>query len=244
MHLLYLNGWAASSAMLDELRSKLPPSYDLDVLDDVYQFELTGVVSKIDELIRPDTVLMAWSLGGMLALYYASLNGVKNKPAALILLNSSACFLEKADFFEGVSRADFRRLKSLVADQDTKALLRLFTHLLVEGSQSHKEDRRLLKRVFNAETLPAWATLSLGLDYLESLDLRRKIDSIQLPGLVILGENDALINAASASDLFRKNTSFKVKVIPGMGHFPFGLFTQNLAEVILDYLNSLSEKKC
>tara|TARA_R110001592_G_scaffold191441_1_gene437679 strand:+ start:13093 stop:13824 length:732 start_codon:yes stop_codon:yes gene_type:complete len=243
MRLVFLNGWAASSVMLEGLKSYLPSSYELHVLDDLYQYELAEIISRIDALMTSDSVLMGWSLGGILALYYASLNTDHHKPKALVLLNSTACFLERANFTEGVKRADFDALKGVVQAQDTKALLRLFSYLLVEGSSGYKEDRRSLKRVFNSESLPNWVVLSKGLDYLESLDLRAVLACIHQPTLFVLGEKDALINASSSLNSL-KNENFKVDVVSGMGHFPFGINAQKVTDIIVGYLYSLSEIKC
>jgi len=214
----------------------------LTSLDDLYQCELGDIVIKLDELMTADTVLLGWSLGGMLALYYASLRSGKHQAKALILLNASACFLERPDYTEGVKRLEFEDLKQVVQAQDSKALVRLFTHLLVDGSQTHKEDRRLLKHVFNTQFLPSWKTLVKGLDYLEELDLRTILNSIQQPVLCVLGENDALISASSVSDLSQKSKHFTVNIISGMGHFPFGMFAEKVTSSIVAYASSLNEK--
>lgn len=247
MRVVFLNGWGASSAMLDEFKSLLPPGYQLHVLDNLYQFELADLVSRIDDLMTSDTILMGWSLGGMLALYYASLHTKKHKPKALVILNASACFLERDDFTEGVKNADFAELKQVATNQNSKTLLRLFSHLLVEGSLTHKEDRRYLKRVFNLETLPSWPVLLKGLDYLETLDLRDELAFIHEPTLFLLGEKDVLISASPHSKAL-KNKSLEVDVVYGMGHFPFGTYAEDVVGVIVAYLSSLSgsesEIKC
>tara|TARA_R110002072_G_scaffold1130_10_gene9487 strand:+ start:58403 stop:59137 length:735 start_codon:yes stop_codon:yes gene_type:complete len=244
MRLVFLNGWAASSKMLESFKSYLPSSYELYILDDLYQFQGAEIVSRIDELMTTETILVGWSLGGMLALYYASLSSGSHQAKALILLNSSTCFLERHDFTEGVNREDFDALKQVIQAQDTKALLRLFGHLLVQGSLSHKEDRRLLKHDFNAETLPSWKVLSKGLDYLEALDLRETLSAIQQPTLFMLGERDVLVNASSSFKLLEKNTNFTVNIIPEMGHFPFGVFAREAVNIVVDYVSSLNKSKC
>ncbi|MFT6030063.1 MAG: pimeloyl-[acyl-carrier protein] methyl ester esterase [Oleiphilaceae bacterium] len=243
MRLVFLNGWAASSAMLDDFIAQLPFHYELYILDDLYQFELAEIVSRIDELMTSDTVLMGWSLGGMLALYYANLSTKKHKPKALVLFNSAACFLSRIDFTEGVKCAEFDGLKVVVKQKDTKALLRLFSHLLVAGSPGHKDDRRLLKRVFNSEALPSWSVLAKGLDYLENLDLRAILGSIDQPTLFVLGEKDALISVSSNLNLLIRD-NFDVDVVSGMGHFPFGVYAEKVTSIIAGYLSSISETKC
>jgi pimeloyl-ACP methyl ester carboxylesterase len=179
----------------------------------------------------------------MLVLYYASLNLNSPKAKAFILLNSSACFLERHDYKEGVRYKEFDSLKQVVQAHDSKTLVRLFTHLLVDGSLSLKDDRRLLKQVYNVGSLAGWKVLSKGLDYLEALDLRAMLNAIQLPVLWVLGEKDVLISASSGDALAEKNTGFTVKTIPGMGHYPFGIFAEKVTAIIVDYVSSLNENK-
>ncbi len=226
--------------MLEHFKTKLSESYELNVLDNLYQYQLDDIVSKIDELISTETILMGWSLGGMLAQHYASLNPDNHKLKAVILLNSSACFLERDDYIQGVKQADFESLQQIVTGKNTKALLRLFGHLLVEGSCCHKEDRRFLKQVFNERTLPGWGILAKGLNYLEHLDFRLVLSSIHQPTLFILGEQDVLINASSAHSLEHKK-HIKTHVISAMGHFPFGSFAEVVANIVKDYVFSLNK---
>ena len=248
MRLVFLNGWGASSAMLEYFKQHLPASYEFYILDEMYKLELSEIAAEIEALMTENTVLIGWSLGGMLAMHYASLNMSIYKPKALILLNSSVCFIEKRDLPEGVKHEDFDGLKQGVKHKDAKSLLRLFSHLLVEGSLSYKEDRRLLKRVFDANTLPCWKALSKGLSYLEDLDLRKLQRPILQPTLFVLGEKDVLVRHSSNSNLVERNMNFKVNNISGMGHFPFGYFAKNVADVVVSFISSLdmtsNKRKC
>lgn len=241
--LVFLNGWAASSAMIGGLKSQLPATYELTVLDNLYQFELEDIVAKIDEQMTENSLLVGWSLGGMLALYYASLSSAEHQAKALVLLNSSACFLERSDYEQGIKREEFDGLKNVIQEQNTTALVRLFTHLLVDGSRTNKEDRRLLRPIFNTQTLPSWAALTKGLGYLETLDLRSLLKSIQQPILCVLGEKDALVSASLGAELLEQNTEISVNIIAEMGHFPFGMFAQEVTDIILAYVSPLNITK-
>lgn len=238
MRVVFLNGWAASLKMQVRLKQFLPPDYELLILDDLYQFDLEGIVSKIDEMMIPDTILIGWSLGGMLALYYAHVCKGAHQPKGLIVLNASLCFLEKPDFHGGVKCADFNKLKELVQEENTQAFLRVFKHLLVTGSASIKEDRHFLAPIFNANSLPEWRVLSKGLHYLKNLDLRETLNSIESNILFIFGENDVLVNAAVNQNLLDTKVNADVATIPNMGHFPFGFYAKELVEIIVRYISA------
>ena len=242
MKLLLLNGWSASSVMLERFSACLPSSYELHVLDDIYQFELPDIISKIDALITPETVLIGWSLGGMLAMYYSSLKDKVTKPKGLIVLSASVSFLERGEGFVGVKQKDFDDLRKIVQDQDAKSFLRLFTHLLVDGSVCHKADRVFLKKMFKQEALPSWEGLSKGLDYLEKLDLRNIQFPKELAVLFIFGERDVLVDAMTNLRALEGKGRAQFKLIPEMGHFPFGFFSESIAKVFVTFLSFINDE--
>lgn len=234
MRIVFLNGWAASSRMLESFKVSLPSHYELCVLDNLHQYELTEIVTKIDTLMTSETVLMGWSLGGMLALYYSK---VGNKtPKALVLLNTPICFLAREGFPEGVKKADFEGLKHVVTAHDAQSVVRRFSHLLVAGSTCYKEERRLLKGVFNTETLPDWSALERGLMYLEMFDFRAILKDFSHPTLCILGEHDAFIHTASYITELAEIRHAKTAIIKNMGHYPFGMFVEQVKENVIDYV--------
>lgn len=238
MRIVFLNGWAASAGMLEEFKANLPSSYELYILDDLYRFELEVILAKIDELITQETVLMGWSLGGMLALYYTRLNRPIDQLKGLVLLNTSLCFVERPGFPEGVKRSDFNALRQLIIENDSKSFVRLFTHLMVAGSSSFKHDRRFLGSIFTTEHLADRSVLSKGLSYLETFDFREDQLATKLNTLFIFGEHDALVSTSANIECLAKKSNVSVKVIPGMGHFPFGACAREVASVIDNKISS------
>lgn len=243
MRLVFLNGWSFSETLLDNFKSSLPNGYELVILDHLYALELDEVVDQIDKHVSTETVLVGWSLGGMLAQYYAVTIAKADKCygnlRGLVLLNSTPCFLNNESWEYGVDIEDFTLLKAAVEARDSEELQRRFHHLVVHGSKYYRQDRRFLKDAFSVEMFPSWQVLLKGLEYLQQLDLRTNLLCIELPVLGIMGEQDALINKSTLSFCAEQCQSFSGEIIQGMGHFPFGFFAQTVTDRLIQFSETL-----
>lgn len=240
MRFILINGWSASFGLIEHFSSKLSKDVDLIVLDHLYQHSISDIHKKLDDLMIEETVLVGWSLGGMLALNYMVANTSDNPPKAIILLNTPLVFLDQGESFSGISQPDFEKLKSYVDDQDASTLIRVFGHLLVQGSASYRQDKRYLSSVYSASGLPSWNALNAGLNYLATLNLIDNLKSLSCPVLVLLGAEDALVSMKSNSALYRTSTNIRVVEVNQMGHYPFGVF----AETTYGYVKLFLEENC
>lgn len=244
MRLIFLNGWSASVALLGELPERLSEKHELIVLDHVYQYSPEEMRRKIEALLSDETVLLGWSLGGMLAMQMLiAQSSFSAKLRALIVLQAPPCFINKADWSYGIAESAFEELEVVLASCNGQKLSRIFTHLMVAGSTEPSEERRRIKLHYSAETLPAWPVLEQGLRYLKELDLRRALSQLQLPVYGLYGANDALIKPEGMSFLGEHCPDFHGEVIPDMGHFPYGHFTETVAKKILVYLDAIKKER-
>lgn len=243
MRLIFLNGWSASASLLGELPDLLSERYELIVVDHIYQYSPEEIRTKIEALLNEDTVLLAWSLGGMLALQaLIEDSSLSAKLRAVIVLQTTPCFMKKADWSAGVAEEAFIDLEAEVEKQNGKKLVRLFTQLLLAGSVDPSAERKRISTHYTPSDLPSWPVLEKGLLYLRELDLRHSLEQLQLPVYGLFGANDALIKPEVMPFLGKHCVSFKGEMIPQMGHFPFGQFVGIIAHKILTFLESVPKK--
>jgi len=243
MRLIFLNGWSASASLLGELPNLLSEKYELIVVDHIYQYSPEEIRRKIEALLNDETVLLGWSLGGMLALQaLIEDSSLSAKLRAVIVLQATPCFMKKADWTSGVAEDAFIDLEAEVETQNGKKLVRLFTQLMLAGSVDPSAERKRINGRYTAGNLPAWPVLKKGLLYLRELDLRHSLEQLQLPVYGLYGANDALIRPEVMSFLEKHCASFKGQIIPQMGHFPFGQFAGTIAHKIMTFLESVPKK--
>jgi pimeloyl-[acyl-carrier protein] methyl ester esterase len=242
MRLIFLNGWSASSGLLGKMVDALSKDHELIVINHLYQFSNEDINSRIDEVMTEDSVLIGWSLGGMLAMQYLQQKSARIKPVAMILLQSTPCFIQKNEWPFAVSEQDFRKLEIIVSQHHPRQFVRHFIQLMVSGSAAPEEDRSMIRSTFTDAFLPTRDVLLKGLSYLRDLDLRESLSEIDVPVYAIFGEQDVLISVEVESCLETHLKQFTSTIIAGMGHFPYGHKLDEVLQGMTDFLCSITTK--
>ena len=182
-------------------------------------------LALIDQYVSKHTLIMGWSLGGNLAIKYASC--AQKKFLGLITLQTNPCFITHDRWTHALSIAEFLALYELVKNDDQKAIVRRFTHLLVSGSRQHKADRRHLKKCYSEASLQDSTVLLSGLELLRDLDVSEDLLAITVPCLFFLGAEDVLVPKGVAKDIatlwHRRELDeghHSVILVDGMAHLP------------------------
>jgi len=227
-HLLIINGWSANSHFWDTFIDDLPDLYSCQVIDLDSTMDLTDCCELIDSYVQDNTLLMGWSLGGMVAAKYAALS--TKRFLGVITLQATPCFVEKTDWPYALPVDELKSLRGVVESNNLKLLIRNFSNLLVSGSQQYKEDRRQLKPIYTEGNLCSVSALLLGLDLLLKLDLRKDYQNIKVPFMAIFGEHDVLVSVKQVDEIKALFPVHEFHVINGMAHFPCGAHRQQVLE--------------
>ena len=214
-----------NASFWDEFSKDLSAQFTVQIIDIDQTKSLDEWLELIDQNISSNTLLMGWSLGGNLVVKYASVS--QKEFLGLITLQTNPCFIAQDQWANALALSEFSALYDLVKNDDKKALVRRFTHLLVHGSSQHKSDRKKLKACYSETSIKERAILLSGLDLLRDLDVRDALTKVSLPCLHILGKADALIPAGVEADLktLIRNSrgacqNHQVKVLADMAHLP------------------------
>jgi len=159
------------------------------------------------------TVLVGWSLGGMLALEVCA-RGFR--PRALVLMATCVSFCRRPDYAVGWPTAVVRGMRRQLGTRPVQVVQDFWQRLLAAPEKSC-QDR--LQELAPPEPDPGW--LASGLDYLQRTDLRPVLGEVAAEHLVVIhGEADAIMPVAHAHYLRDKLPSARLVVLPGAGHVP------------------------
>lgn len=243
-HLLLINGWSANKNFWSNFSQDLSETFEVEILDIDEIKPLDEWLAQIDQKISNNTLLMGWSLGGNLAIKYASQSD--KSFLGLITLQTNPCFIAQNQWLNGLAEIEFQTLYDMVGEGDKQSLVRRFSHLLVNGSSQHKSDRKELKLYYKESSLEEKETLLSGLNLLRHLDVRAVLADVHVPCVHLLGKQDALIPVAVKRDieaiLLRRNINGKahhVDVIPCMGHLPCWAYRADILIRIKEFMKSL-----
>jgi pimeloyl-[acyl-carrier protein] methyl ester esterase len=176
------------------------------------------LVAQLSSLLYEGVTLVGWSLGGLLAQSIAI--HYPQYVDKLILLCGTPCFRQQADWSWAIEDRVLLDFSSALV-RDYQGTLSRFLALQFMGAQNPKENLRRARELVFARPPPRRDMLQQGLQLLETCDLRAQLNAIRCPTLVINGERDTLVPAATARYLAEHLNNARSVIIKGAGHAPF-----------------------
>ncbi|MFT2092179.1 pimeloyl-ACP methyl ester esterase BioH [Paraglaciecola sp. 2405UD69-4] len=241
-NLVFLHGWGVNSGVWQPLIDILAKEYSITTID------LPGYGQNHDKLPEPydiDTVsaliaahlptscvLIGWSLGGLIAQQIAY--DFPEKLSQLILVCSTPKFAKEPDW-PGIEKNVlmlFARQLSL----DFSKMLERFLMIQAMGSENAKFDVKTIKQNVQQYPNPSETALMAGLNMLEKVDLRVKLNQLTMPCHIFLGRLDSLVPAAVSEQLRELSPTAKVEVIAHASHAPFISDTEGFVKRLLGAL--------
>ncbi len=226
--LLMLHGWGMHGGVWNQAARELAgegcrpiqvdlPGYGHSALP-AGGYGLAQLARACTPLLETDTVVMGWSLGGMVALELARQQ--PQRVRALILVSSTPRFTAGADWPHGVSPAVLAGFAQGL-EQHQRRTLQRFLALQLRGCAVARPLLRQLQQTLDEAPLPRCEALAGGLEILRHSDLRPKLAEIRCPVLIIHGEQDSVIPAGAGHVLLAALPDATLHLIPGAGHAPF-----------------------
>lgn len=238
-NLLFLHGWGVSSNVMDALSEKTiencninsPSLYELAELS--ADFKLTSIANILVEKIQTETVVVAWSLGGLIAIL---LTKQTDKIKGIVFISSTPCFKNKPGWENVLDVNDIEKLKQQLAINPKQAL-NYFAGLIAHGDAETKKTARILKQHMAKEQDAQ--ILSALLDELLTQDLRAEFEGLSLPVLYILAQHDSLIDPQIINQLKELQPNASYELIEGCGHAPFISQPDAMAGLVNKFLGGL-----
>ena len=179
-------------------------------------------VSGLDDVARAllaevpdDSILIGWSLGGMIGTRIATMKPIRK----LILLASSPCFVKKDDWPCGAEAELVERLRQRMQESPGKALQE-FAQLSSRGDDNPRATYRVLSTLLKKNRAHPDALID-GLNMLLHTDLCAEFSGLKCKTSVILAANDQLLSVAAGAAMQSLRPGLELEVVEGTGHAPF-----------------------
>jgi len=225
-HLLLLHGWGMSSSIWNLSLADLQKKYQVSAVDlpghgqNHHQgnWGIDEFVDALAERMPAQSIVLGWSLGGMVALRLASRH--PSRVSKLILLASSAKFVRSRDWLYAQPKAVLTMFAEKLSE-NPRATLKRFLLLQTQGVENQTGLSKLIKQIIVDDRLPSQEGLASGLNVLKLVDLRDELKKLACPVLQILGERDQLVPVGVGLDSKEINPAIQTTVIEGAAHVPF-----------------------
>jgi pimeloyl-[acyl-carrier protein] methyl ester esterase len=188
--------------------------------------------------LPPRCVLLAWSLGGQVALEIARF--APQRVLGLALIATTPRFARSDDWEHGLESTALPNFH-LALKRDWRQTLADFIWLQLRGSNRAGETQQWIREALQTHGLPAQEALEAGLMALASNDLRRHLPGIQHPTLLLAGQNDRITPSGALRWMNGQMPRSQFVEIRGAGHVPFLSHVEECAEPLREFLLDVTD---
>lgn len=240
--LVMLHGWGMHGGVWSDTAALMAEHYQVHSVDlpghgasaQPESFTMGGVVGQLAAHFNEPVTVCGWSLGGQIALHWAL--GEPQQVKRLVLVTSTPCFAERADWQCGMPREILQQFADEL-EKNHAATLRRFLALQVRGSVGERDLLAVLRAKLFSRGEPGLAALRGGLEILRDDDVRDVLPQIEQPTLVIAGERDKLVPSEASRYLAQSMPDARAVVIGGAAHAPFLSHPQIFIEHLKSFLH-------
>lgn len=226
-NLVLIHGWGLHGGIWETVLPQLEAHFT------VYNIDLPGfgrspvhngdysldyLVETVSEVIPEQSLVIGWSLGGLIATGIAL--DKPHKVKRLITVASNPSFVATKDWKHGM-QADV--LESFIdyLEEDYETTLIRFLGIQTMGSATQKEDIKKLKVAVFMHGQPSKKALRGGLEILHDMNLVGRLGELKQPLLRMYGRLDSLVPAKVAQDITKHLPDSETIIYRKAAHAPF-----------------------
>ena len=234
LHLVLIHGWGMNQGIwqpfLQYCEQKWQGKVTLEAIDlpgfgtnhelDIDPYNIDSVTEIVKDVLRPNTVVLGWSMGGLVAQHLVDTSAPNL--IGQIQIASSPKFLQTDDWF-GIKKEVLEQFKRQLSS-DHLQLLKRFLSIQCIGLEKPKEQMKSMLEAICHFPLSSSKTLSKSLKLLSDTDLRPSTSlplNSPLPTLRIFGGFDSLIPKQTIPAIEHLYPNDSVYLIPKASHAPF-----------------------
>ncbi len=241
--LVLSHGWGLHGGIWQAVIKALQDHYRLTVIDlpghghsptPAGGFDLNRLSQLMLDAAPENSIWIGWSLGGM-----ASLNAALHWPQQIdkvVMVAAQPQFVQTADWPHATPSNNLAAFTDNLT-KNTSQTLKRFLGLQVRGIAGEKEMLRGIRDIVEQRPLPQTEALRLGLEILNSTNLRPQLKQLQCPIQFILGERDMLVPIATADKIQQLLPQARIDIMTEAGHTPFLSHTEQFLTLLEDFIS-------
>ena len=224
-HLVLLHGWGLNAEVWHCINEELASHFTLHLVDlpgfgrshGFGAMSLDEMAQHVLDAAPQNAIWLGWSLGGLVASRIALAN--PERVQALVTVASSPCFSAQ-DAWPGIKPEVLAGFQQQLSE-DFQRTVERFLALQTMGTETARQDARMLKQTVLSLPMPDVEVLNGGLEILKTVDLRESLTLLAMPHLRIYGNLDGLVPRKVVPLLDVLWPESESLVVPKAAHAPF-----------------------
>ena len=238
-----IHGWGMSGKIWAEFSKLMISKYKLYIIDlpgmgkseIIKPYKIDNLIKKIHEEITERVTIIGWSLGGQIAIkYYLKYPKAVNY---LVCISSTPCFIKKNGWEFGVSDNFFSKFKKDLLNNWQRTLRKFFL-LQMQKDEDKENTLKKLENDFMNEQPPTKDGLEKSLEILEKVDIRKDIENINIPTLLISGKQDSISDYKASIWMKSKIKESEIFIFESAGHIPFINYQRKCFHLIKKFIKA------
>ena len=198
------------------------------------EYNLNAIVEQLAPEIPNDSVIVAWSLSGLVALKMAK--HYPEKVKKIILVASSPFFSGQTDW-PGIEEKVLDTFMLQLSKNHQKTVER-FLAIQAMGTEHAKQDIKQIKQLLAQYPEAEQRALAGGLEILKNDDLRDLFADCEQPISGIFGRLDSLVPAKAVAKMHELNANFTAEIIAKASHAPFISHPSEFSNLLLSQIEA------
>jgi len=242
--IVLLHGWGLNAEVWHSVVERLQQNYRVTVIDlpghgrsvdAKVEYSLDVLAQALMDIIPDNSVLLGWSMGGLIAQKIAL--RYPEKVGKLILMACNAQFVQSNDWpFAMKPEVLNMFVENLLSDY--KATLQRFLMLQARGGDNTRDTIRELKQRLYAHGEPDTQALYGGLQLLKNSRFVDQLPDISVPVLLILGRLDALVPCKAGQAMAEKIENVELHIFDKSAHAPFISHLDDFLDVLESFIQN------
>jgi len=250
--IVFLHGWCMSSEVWRLQMESLSPLFRVIAPDlrghgrsalssDGYCFE--AVAADITALFRQldlhDTLLVGWSMGAEIAMQ--AFGQLRERLSGLVLVAGTPRFLAAANFPYALGRSEADGMAAKLRRNTERALKGFVGRMFAPPEMEDREAVGKISSLLDTIPVPETAVALQCLESLAEADMRHLLGAIDLPVLVVNGDQDKICLPEASGYLARHLADCRQVEFSGCGHAPFLTRSDQFDAVLIDFIRRVLE---
>lgn len=241
LNCILLHGWGTNRSVWDNLIDRLKVFNHIDAIclyttaEEIKANKVEDLAIYLKSKIENDTVIIAWSFGGLVATRIATLT---DKIKGIVYIASSPCFLNKSDWENVLDKRSILNLQYNLLSHPKKTI-DYFSKLIVQNKQDTKRLRA--KKKLSVADEKHSSILFTWLNELVEIDQRKEFSALRLPIQYLIAEQDVLISSGIAKQLKELQPQMICEIIKNGSHASFFDHPQEVLNMINRFISAQIE---
>ena len=247
-NLALLHGWGLHGGIWETILPQLEAHFTVHNIDlpgfgrsPIHNgdYDLNYLVESVSKVIPEDSLVIGWSLGGLVATAIAL--DKPNKVNRLITVASNPSFVATDEWQYGMQA---NILESFIdyLEEDYEGTLIRFLGIQTMGSATQKEDIKKLKEAVFLHGQPSKKALRGGLQILHDMNLIKRLTELKQPLLRMYGRLDSLVPAKVAADVAAHIPESESVVYRKAAHAPFLSASDDFVADVIRFFKATTEE--